>query len=128
MIAQVSSHRFFEEILIVRADDVCLADYRGLDNDYVVYVANGRCPQGVKGYDFRRSAKEGDIVVNKIFGEAKEFLQTGVTKHRRKLVKHLVRKQQHMFALDNAGQQLAAKTVRVFMGPNENGGVENDLH
>jgi hypothetical protein len=33
-----------------------------------------------------------------------------------------------MFALDNAGQQLAAKTVRVFMGPNENGGVENDLH
>ncbi len=90
MIAQVLSDGFFEEIFIVRADNVCFADYRGLDNDHVVYVANGRCQQVVKSYDFRRLAKEGNVVVNKIFGQAKEYLQTRVTKHLRKLVKHLV--------------------------------------
>ena len=63
MIAQVLSDRFFEEILILRADDVCLADYCGLDNDHVVYVADRYSQQGVKGYDFRRSAKGSDIVV-----------------------------------------------------------------
>jgi len=33
-----------------------------------------------------------------------------------------------MLAFDQAGQQLAAKTVRVFMGANEDGVVENYLH
>ena len=89
IMAQVLSDRVLEEIRIVRADDVCLAHYRGLDNDHVVYVANGRSQQRIKDYDFRGSAKEGDIIVNKFVGEAKKFLQTGVTKHRRKLMKHL---------------------------------------
>jgi hypothetical protein len=33
-----------------------------------------------------------------------------------------------MLAFDEAGQQLTAKTVRLFVGSNENGVVENDLH
>jgi len=33
-----------------------------------------------------------------------------------------------MLGLDQTGQQLAAKTVRVFMGTDEDGVVENYLH
>jgi hypothetical protein len=33
-----------------------------------------------------------------------------------------------MFAFDEAGQQLAAKTVRAFVGSNEDGGIENYFH
>ena len=90
MLLQVLGDRFFKEVLIVGAYHLRLADYRGLDNDHVIYVAKGRSQQRVQGYDFRSSAKEGNIVVNEIVRQAKEFLQSGVTKHSRKLVKHLV--------------------------------------
>jgi hypothetical protein len=128
VLAQVLSDGFFEKILIVRADYVCLADYRGLNNDQVIYVANGRGQQRVQGYDFRRSPKEGDIVVNKIFREAEKFLQAGVAKNSRELVKHFVGKQQHVPAFNEAGQQVAGKTMRAFIGPDEDSVVENYLH
>ena len=90
MVTQVLSDGFFKEILILRADYFRLSDYRGLNNNHVIYVPNGGSLQRVQGYDFRRSAKGGDIVVNKIFREAKEFLQSAVAKHSRKFVEHLV--------------------------------------
>jgi hypothetical protein len=128
VIAQVLRDWRLKEILIHRADYVCLTDYRSLNNDQVVYVANGRSQRRVQGHDFRSSADEGDVVVNKIFREAKEFLQSRVAKHSRKLVKHLIGKQEHMIAFDEAGQQFAGKTGRLIISPNENGVVENYLH
>ena len=63
-----------------------------------------------------------------MFSQLIEGLKTRIAEHSRKFVKHLVGKQEGVFAVNDADEQFAGKTLRVLVGSHQNGGVENDLH
>lgn len=70
----------------MRAKYVGLAEYCSLNHDHVIDVANWGCQQRVQRYNFRRPPQDGEIIENKLFSKAKEFLQPRVTKYSGKLV------------------------------------------
>ena len=69
-LSQVFAGGFREEVVILSAEYVGLADYCRLHNDNVVYVANGGSNKRVQGNDFRGTAKEISVFENKLLRQA----------------------------------------------------------
>ena len=76
-LSQVFAGRFREEVVILRAEYVRLADYCRLHNHNIVYVANGGSDKWVQGNDFRGTAKEINAFENKLLWQIVKRLQSG---------------------------------------------------
>jgi hypothetical protein len=63
-----------EEITVLRAQYVCLADDGRLHNDNVVHITDGRSYERIQFHKFRGLVEKIDVVENKVFGQVIERL------------------------------------------------------
>lgn len=117
-----------EEVVIACAEDIGLTDYRRLHHNDVVHVSNRSGDEGVQLHIHRVEPKEGDVAVDKVFGEVINSLQPRIPQDARELMKHLVRNQQRVAAFDDLDQQIARQAMRMLIGADQNRCIKNDLH
>jgi len=89
-LAQIFPRGVLEEITVLRAQEVGLADDGRLHDDNVVHITNGRSYERIQFHNFRGFAKKIDVVENEVLGQAVERLQSGMTQNPREFMQHLV--------------------------------------
>jgi len=72
--AQIFPGGVLEEITVLRAQYVCLADDGRLHNDNVVHITDRRSHERVQVHNFRGLVEKINVVENKVFGQVIERL------------------------------------------------------